>query len=172
MTPQSHCLVPSCLYLPFTKTSQVQAQGRPLCHWRRWPPRPPLAQGQLFTARELHLCPSWISPTTDRQKKMSLLPWRCQVMDFMFTSGVQVKNLGKPLKVTFTAKASLPVVRANMHTPMRKYQRRVWSIGFRVGLCLFAVGYCCACCKAERPWAANFSIRRSPVDYNARVISQ
>ena len=54
----------------------------------------PLAPGQLFTAREPHLCPRWISPpTTSRQKKMSLLPWWCQVMDFMFARGVQVKNL-------------------------------------------------------------------------------
>ncbi|KAI9524556.1 hypothetical protein NQZ68_016565 [Dissostichus eleginoides] len=45
-------------------------------------------------------------------------PWH-RVMDFMFAGGVQVKNLGKQLKVTFTAKASLPVVRANMQTPMR-----------------------------------------------------
>lgn len=44
---------------------RVQAQGCPFCHWQRWPPRlPPPAQGQLFTARELHLCPWWISPTT------------------------------------------------------------------------------------------------------------
>lgn len=91
---QSHCPMPSCLYFPFTKTVRVQAQGRPLCHWQQWPPRSPLAQGQLFTARELHLCPSWISPTTSRQKKMSLLPWWCQVMDFMFASGVQVKTWG------------------------------------------------------------------------------
>lgn len=50
------------------------------------------------------------------------------------------KNLGKPLKVTFTAKASLPAVRANIQTPMRKYQRREWGIGFHVRLvCLFGV---------------------------------
>lgn len=42
----------------------------------------------------VHLCPSWISPTTRRQEKMSLLPRWCQVMDFMFAGGVQVKTWG------------------------------------------------------------------------------
>lgn len=81
------------------------------------------------------------------------------------------KNLGKPLKVTFTAKASLPVVRANIQTPMRDYQRKEGSIGFHVRLCLFVVGYCCVCCKPWRPWAANSTKRCSPVSYNACVIS-
>lgn len=66
-------------------------------------------------------------------------------MDFMFASGVQVKNLGKPLKVTFTAKASLPAVRAGIQTPMRKYQRGERSVGFHVRLvCLLWVIVVCA----------------------------
>lgn len=55
------------------------------------------------------------------------------------------KNLGKPFKVTFTAKASLPVVRANTQTPMRNYQRQEGSIGFHVRLvCLLWVIVVCA----------------------------
>lgn len=42
----------------------------------------------------VHLCPLWISPTTRRRKKMSLLPWWCLVMDFMYAGGVQVKTWG------------------------------------------------------------------------------
>lgn len=50
------------------------------------------------------------------------------------------KNLGKPFKVTFTAKASLLAMRANIQTPMRKYQRREGSTGFHVRLvCLLWV---------------------------------
>lgn len=77
-------------------------------------------------------------PDNQAPEKMSLLPWWCQVMDFMFASGVQVKNLGKPLKVTFTVKSSLPLMRANTQSPMGKYQTKEWSTGFYVRfVCLF-----------------------------------
>lgn len=92
-------------------------------------------------------------------------------MDFMFAGGVQVKNLEKQLKVTFTVKASLPVVRANMQTPMSKYQRRERGIGFRVRLvCLLWVIVECAVNLNDLE-AVNSSLRRSLVDYNAAVIS-
>ena len=73
--------------------------------------------------------------------------------------------------MTFTAKASLPVVRANMQTPMSKYQRRERGIGFRVRLvCLLWVIVECAVNLNDLE-AANSSIRRSLVGYNAAVIS-
>lgn len=82
----------------------------------------------------------YLPPTTRARKKMSLLPWWCQVMDFMFARGVQVKNLAKPSKVTFTAKASFPVARANMQAPTRTHERRERSTGFHVRLvCLSPV---------------------------------
>ncbi|CAB1441672.1 unnamed protein product [Pleuronectes platessa] len=46
-------------------------------------------------------------PTTSRQKKMSRLPWWCQVMDFMFARGVQVKTWRKRLKVIVVSAANL-----------------------------------------------------------------
>lgn len=48
----------------------------------------PLAPGQLFTT------PVSLVGLPDNQQqpeKMSLLPWQCQVMDFLFASGVQVE---------------------------------------------------------------------------------
>lgn len=133
---------------------------------------PPLAQGQLFTARELHLCPSWISPTSSREKKMSLLPWRCQVMDFMFASGVQVKTWGSHWRWPSQPR-HLYRGCACKHTDSHE---ELWKGGraapvSRVRLVCLLGGYCCACCKPERPWAVNSSIRRSPVAYNAGVIS-
>lgn len=130
---------------------------------------PPLAQGQLFTARELHLCPWRIFPTTSRQKKMSLLPWWGQVMDFMFTSGVQVKTWGShwrwPSQLRHPYQSCVQTYRLWWES-IKRVQH--W---FPCQTCLFVVGYCCARGKSEQPWALNSSISYSLVNYNACVIA-
>lgn len=55
---------------------------------------PPWHRVNYSLHRNYTCVPRESPPTTSRQKKMSLLPWWCQVMDFMFASGVQVKTWG------------------------------------------------------------------------------
>lgn len=103
--------MPSCVYLSFTNPSQGPGSGASslslaaLTSTSTPTPHPPPSSWHRvnYSLRRNYTCVPRDSPppphptplpTTNRQKKMSLLPWWCQVMDFMFTSGVQVKTWG------------------------------------------------------------------------------
>lgn len=139
----------------------------------------PLAQGQLFTARDLlYTCvPREFNQTPEKRKKMSLLPCWCQVMDFMSAGGVQVKNPGQAVEGDlhgYGIRTAGACKRTDSHEKVSKEGGGGGGEGghrFLCRACLFVVRYCCVRCKPERPWAANSSIRCSPAGCDACVIS-
>lgn len=147
----------------------------------------PLAQGQLFTARELlYTCvPREFNQTPEKRKKkkMSLLPCWCQVMDFMSAGGVQVKNPGQAVEGDLHGYGILTAgacKRTDSHEKVSKEGGGGGGGGegrggkyrfFSCRACLFVVRYCCVRCKPERPCAANSSITCSPAGCDASVIS-
>lgn len=110
---------------------------------------PPGIGSIIHCAGKLHLCPSWISPTTSRQKKMSLLPWWCQVMDFMFASGVQVKTWGSHWR--------WPSQRRHLYRPCVQTYRLPWGTIKGGRGALVSMSDLLVCCGVFVLYAVNLS---------------
>lgn len=101
------------------------AQGRPFCHWLRRPHVPWPWHQVNYSPRGNSRTPVSLVTLTDNQKKMSPLPERRQVMDFMFAGGAQVKSWASWWRWPWQGLRQWCV---QTQTPVRKWSRALVSM--------------------------------------------